>query len=89
MPKNREANPEDNDLLRRELDCAVLNMMNTMMDKENSDMVYYHTVRGVFVEGEPVFKDSCIHEKTHVQVAVRNPSCIVGYFRPNLDWSKE
>jgi hypothetical protein len=41
------------------------------------------TVRGVFVEGNPAFPGSQIYAKTHVQIAVRDSSCILGYFLPN------
>jgi hypothetical protein len=42
----------------------------------------YQTLRGIFVEGRPIYEDTLICEKTHIQIAVRDPSCIVGYFRP-------
>jgi len=34
------------------------------------------TVRGCFPEGSPVFEGSKILRETHVQIAVRDPSCI-------------
>ena len=46
------------------------------------DESYFQTVRGAFVEGDPVYEGARIHAKTHVQIAVRDPSCILGYFRP-------
>ena len=42
------------------------------------------TVRGVFVEGEPVYEGAGFREKTHIQICVCNISNIKGVFRvPN------
>ncbi len=48
---------------------------------------YFQTVRGAFVEGDPVYEGARIHAKTHVQIAVRDPSCILGYFRPAASYT--
>ncbi len=32
----------------------------------------------------PVFSGSALLRETHIQVAVRNPDCILGVFRPTL-----
>ncbi|MCB9619815.1 MAG: hypothetical protein H6724_10260 [Sandaracinus sp.] len=73
MPENRPAKGhEPDDLTLRELDCAVLNF--GLED-------HYQTVRGVFVEGEPAYPGAAIRTQTHVQIAVRDPACILGYFR--------
>jgi hypothetical protein len=45
--------------------------------------VRYQTVRGVFVEAEPAFFGSKIMRKSHIQLAVRDPSRILEYFRPD------
>lgn len=44
--------------------------------------IVYDTVRSAFVEGEPIYPGSGFYTETHIQVAVRNPQCIVGVFRP-------
>jgi hypothetical protein len=36
----------------------------------------YDSVRGCFPEGSPVYPGSKIVDKAHVQIAVRNPTCI-------------
>lgn len=84
VPKNRKTGKVAEDMLLRELDCAVLNTLHRILDDGAGGKLYFHTVRGVFVEGAPVYAGSGIHEKTHVQIAVRDPSLILGYFRPNL-----
>lgn len=39
-------------------------------------------MRGVFQEGKPVFEGSGIYRDTHIQICIRNPECIVGFFMP-------
>ena len=77
MPQNKPA-PKDPrpDKVLRFLDCAVL---NHLIDKDEKD---FDTVRGLFVEGEPVYEGAEIYEKTHVEIAVRNTGCIKGIFLP-------
>ncbi len=65
----------------RELDCAVI---NDTIDRLAGGGVIYDTVRGAFLEGEPVFPGTTISAETHIQIAVRNVDCILGVFRPNL-----
>lgn len=68
----------------RYLDCAVIKMAHTVREESaNSDrQPPYDTVRGAFWEGGALFPGSCIESKNHVQIAVRNTDCILGYFRP-------
>ena len=67
------------DLLLRDLDCAVIESLHQLRKKSAEPAL--DTVRGVFVEGDPLFPGSGIYEKTHIQIAVRNPDCIKGTFR--------
>lgn len=73
LPKNSA------DLLRRHLDCAVIQVLHDI--RANAKEPALDTVRGVFVEGGPIFPNSGLHEKTHIQIAVCNPECIKGVFR--------
>jgi hypothetical protein len=41
----------------------------------------YDTVYGVFEEGELVYPGAGFRDRTHVQIAIRNPEMILGYFR--------
>jgi hypothetical protein len=79
LPENRAAGRDDFDLVLRRLDCAVLNFALSELDLGG---VRHDTVRGVFVEGSEAYPGARIFAKTHVQISVRNPSCILGYFRP-------
>lgn len=73
IPKNNR------DGLRRNLDCAVINMLHQINSANGSPAV--DTVRGAFIEGEPIYPAASFHEKTHIQICVRNPDCIKGIFR--------
>lgn len=85
LPENKRAPNGSLDLLLRNRDCAVINWYLKQMDKRQEAGYYsYQTVRGVFVEGEPVYENAGIHTKSHVQIAVRDPACIIGYFRPGF-----
>ena len=77
LPVNAGATP---DMKLRRLDCAVLNWVLDAHASRAS--VVYDAVRGGFTEGAAVFPGSGLQRETHVQVAIRNPSCILGVFRP-------
>jgi hypothetical protein len=49
---------------------------------KESGLPEFDTIRGVFVEGDPVYPGSEIYHKTHVQIAVRNQACIQAMFLP-------
>lgn len=64
---------------RHDLDCAVINYLTKQAAESGRR---FQTVRAAFLEGEPVFPGSAILRETHIQIAVRDPSCILGVFRP-------
>jgi hypothetical protein len=78
LPSNAGAVP---DLKLRYLDCA---MLNWYLAELQADGQHYQTVRGCFVEGGPAFPDSKIERESHIQIAVRDPACIIGVFQPIL-----
>lgn len=65
----------------RELDCAV---MNDCVRRMGGRRIAFDTVRGAFLEGQPIFPGTTISAETHIQIAVRNVNCVLGVFRPNL-----
>ena len=77
MPQNEEAYEDDHDKLLRPLDRAVIEFLHYI----NDDTQKFDSVRGMFVEGEELYEGAGFHEKTHVQIAIRNPVMIKGYFR--------
>lgn len=83
MPRNEGGD----DLLKRYLDCAVIQALHEIRDEalaagQSSSLAPYQTVRPAFSEGNVLYPDAGFHEKTHIQIAVRDLSCIKGYFRP-------
>ena len=79
MPLNKNKSG-DNDLLLRYLDCAVIE--NLHQERKINKQDSFDSVRGVFFEGNEIYKTSGFREKTHIQICVRNPNCIKGYFVP-------
>jgi len=79
LPQNSNVG-ESNDLLLRYLDCAVIEYLHSI-----SYPVFetkFDSVRGVFVEGNPIYPNAGFREKTHIQICVVDPKCILGYFKP-------
>jgi hypothetical protein len=76
LPQNR-----GRDGKLRELDYMVI---NACIDELRLGGTVYDTVRGAFLEGTPVYPDAGFSRESHIQIAVRNPSCILGVFQPNL-----
>jgi hypothetical protein len=74
------ANTGGIDLLRRNLDCAVLRTLHNM--REDNGEAAFETVRAVFVEGDPLYPLAGFAAKSHIQICVRDLRCIKGYFRP-------
>ncbi|MGE0253765.1 MAG: hypothetical protein AB7N54_13850 [Alphaproteobacteria bacterium] len=75
LPKNSP----DPDKLRRNLDCAVITLLHQVRREAGEPPI--DTVRGVFIEGQPIFGGSGFRDKTHIQICVCNPDCIKGVFR--------
>lgn len=74
MPQNK-----GKDFGARFLDKAVIETMHSL--RKELRLPSYDTVRGAFVEGDPLYEGAGFHEKNHIQIAVRNTACIKGYFR--------
>jgi hypothetical protein len=81
LPVNEPGYQGDQDLVKRHLDCAVLNFLHE--SRAAQGLAPYQTVRAPFFEGGELFKGSKLMEKTHVQWCVRDPMrSVIGYFRP-------
>lgn len=61
-------------------DCAVINSLHTIMEKEK--MREFDTVRSVFFEGSQIYDNAGFYERSHIQICVRNPNCIKAVFDP-------
>jgi hypothetical protein len=66
--------PENKPDGRRYLDRRVINLYCRVYSELANRQ--FHTVRGCFPEGEPIYPGSAILSHTHIQVAVRDPRCI-------------
>lgn len=72
--------------LMRRLDCAVFETLHKL--REEFGGAPYDTIMGVFEEEDWAFAGAGFKAKTHMQLAVRNPDVIVGYFRVDTSKSK-
>ena len=71
----------------RNLDCAVI--QNLHEELERNEVKPFDSVRAAFIEGDPLYPNAGFHDKNHIQISIRNPICIKGYFLPleaNDDW---
>lgn len=81
LPQNlAPKNSTGSDLLIRKLDCAVLEAIHKL--NTDSNLRQFDSVRGVFWEGAPLYPDAGFREKDHIQICIRNPNCIKGFFIP-------
>jgi hypothetical protein len=77
--EDKSAMPE-NQADRRILDCAVIETLHTY--RRVNQLAPYDTVRGMFIEGSPLYPGAGFNKKDHVQLCVRDKTSIKGYFRP-------
>lgn len=80
LPINEHGFKGDADLVKRHLDCAVINYLHEMREQEGADP--FDTVRSPFAEGKPLYPGGKIMARTHVQICVCNRDNILGYFLP-------
>lgn len=67
-------------LRARRLDCLVLNTLHDL--RVDRGLPAYDSVRGLFFEGDELYPGAGLRAANHIQICVRNPGCILGYFRP-------
>lgn len=79
MPQNVPLG-KDGDLLLRYFDRAVIEQIHEF--NKRTGRREYDSVRGVFFEGQELYENAGFREKNHIQIAIRNPNCIKGYFIP-------
>lgn len=80
LPQNKSAGKGDADLVRRYRDRLVLDFVHDLRQRDNKPA--FDTVRASFPEGAPLYAGAKITEQSHVQICVRNPQCVLAYFRP-------
>lgn len=79
LPTNAPATGKGEDLLLRDLDCLVIQTLHTLQAERGDPE--FDSVRGVFFEGAELYPNAGFRQKNHIQVCIRNPDCIKGYFR--------
>lgn len=80
---------------KRLLDFAVLERLHYLTDNPNSENKFdpwirkdgkvikpFDTVRSAFYEGDFLYNGTTFQKKNHIQICIRNLSCIKGFFRP-------
>ncbi len=70
MPKNTK--------YKKDLDCVVINLVDFVTD--NRGLAKYDSVRAPYLEGKELYPGAEFQVDTHIQICVRNPNCIKGYF---------
>ncbi|MFN0080722.1 MAG: hypothetical protein ACKVY0_29995 [Prosthecobacter sp.] len=64
----------------RYLDCMVFETLHAW--RQEQGLPPFDTVRGFFVEGSELYPGAGLRDRDHIQICVRNPQCIKGYFLP-------
>lgn len=76
------------DKVVRSLDCAVIEFMHKLILWEHRQQPHtqlFNSVRGVFTEGKRIYKNAGFYDKSHIQICIRNPNCILGFFHPRKE----
>jgi len=63
----------------------VSSVIKDVEDNGFSSHKIFDSTRGVFTEGGPIFPGAGILEKSHIQICIRNPNCIKGFFLPRKE----
>ena len=79
LKENKKSKDDDADVILRGLDRQVFINLHQMLEDQHLPPV--DAVRGAFPQGQPVAPTSAIYANSHVQIALRNPACVLGYFR--------
>lgn len=64
----------------RKLDCAVIKYVHK--STRDKGLPPYDTIRSSFNEGSQIYPDSNFYDRLHIEICVRSPELIKGYFLP-------
>ncbi|WP_157309811.1 hypothetical protein [Chitinophaga tropicalis] len=78
---NPKGDPGSKDKIIRNLDCAVINNIHTLIEKNEEPP--FESVKAVFFEGKELYEGAGFLDRTHVQICIRNPrdckmNCVKG-----------
>lgn len=79
MPENKG---KDQDRMLRFLDRAVIENVHELRAGSMTPIPSYQTVRSGFHEGPEAYTGAWFKAKNHIQICVRDPACIKGFFLP-------
>lgn len=95
LPSNTDIREDvHKDKIIRELDCTVIEFMHQKIQEQRTEDIRtkgfseyrsFDSARGVFTEGGPAFPGAGIRKKSHIQLCIRNPNCIKGFFLPRKE----
>jgi hypothetical protein len=95
LPQNENLSHDRyKDRILRYLDCAAIEFMHDAIDNQMkvdmsargfTDAKIFDSTRGVFTEGGPAFEGAGLFKKSHIQICVRNPNVIKGFFMPRRE----
>jgi hypothetical protein len=54
------------------------------LSRKKEGLPPFDSVRGVFWEGSRIYPTAGFRQKNHIQIAILNPNCVKGYFRPRV-----
>lgn len=80
---NSKGNEDSNDKTLRRLDCSVIKTLHEELQLLGE--YPFDSVRAAFFEGNEVYKGAGFLDKTHIQICIRNPNLIKGYFIPRQE----
>lgn len=78
LPRNVRADASDNDVILRKLDRLVFKALHAQL--ESSGRRPYDAVRAAFQQGADLIESSAFKARSHIQIALRNPECVEGWF---------
>jgi hypothetical protein len=82
LPSNRPADDSDVEVIYRALDNAVFTWLHEARASHKPPLPPFQAVRAAFHQGEKIAPASGFHATTHIQIALRDNSCVVGWFLP-------
>ncbi|MET0462812.1 MAG: hypothetical protein ABW007_06650 [Chitinophagaceae bacterium] len=98
LPENKDAAGDPHgDRLIRFRDCATFEFLHKRFRNGIADQIIsdgytplkpFDSVRSVFLEGGEAYPGAGISAKSHIQLCIRNPNCIKGFFlkRDGIDF---
>lgn len=78
----------NNELIIKDLQLPDMARQNKRKVQNHPEFI--DSVRGMFPEGDELYKGAGFRDKNHIQLCIVNPNCIIGFFDPihNNNWYK-